>query len=177
MAIRPLPQVTLRPFTDADRFIARRWHGEPHAVAWFGSRAAADAALALALDSELALCRFIETDARGIGYINAVPLEPGDAATPHVPTGSFEASLLIGSALHRGKGFGAAALAALRDEVFARTFALAVAIKVSIRNEPAVRAIEATGFRWRGIVDDRLLGRVWLLAADRPAARPWPEHA
>jgi hypothetical protein len=49
--------VTVRPFLPADRFVLNRWLGEPDVIAWFGSRGAADAEIALAQSSPSSLIR------------------------------------------------------------------------------------------------------------------------
>ncbi len=160
--------ITLRPAVDGDRFLIRRWLGEPHVIAWWGSRASAEAAIAVASESVSAIRCVIEAAGQPIGYAQAVDV--GIWGTPPIdalPAGSFEAAMFIGSSAHRGKGYGAIALTQLRDEVFATTLAPSLGIKVSIKNERAVRVIEKAGFLWRAVIQDPLIGPVWLLRKDR----------
>lgn len=154
--------VTLRPVTEGDRFRLRRWLSEPHVIQWWGSKAAADASVAIAADSDTAVARIIDVGAETIGYAHALDLD--DA---RLPPATWTADVFIGAAPYRGQGLGATALALLRDEVFASTLASALAVRVAIRNEAAVRAIERAGFTWHTVAPDRLLGPCWLLLAVR----------
>ena len=155
--------IALRPLTEGDRFRVRRWLAEPHVVQWWGSRAAADAAVAMAAHSPTALVRIIEREGDAIGYTHAL-----DLVDRRLPAGTWHADVFIGAALLRGQGIGADALMALRAELFASTMAAGVAVRVSIRNERAVRAIERAGFKWHAEVPDAMLGPCWVLVAGRP---------
>lgn len=164
----PTSSITLRPFTPADRFLLNRWLGAPDVVAWFGSRGAADAEIALAQSSPSSLLRIICFDATPIGYAQAFDVGlTGAPSHASVPAGSYGADVFIGSDAHRGLGYGATALALLAADVFATTFALAVVIQVPIRREMAVRRIERAGFSWRAVLADPLLGPVWIMRMDR----------
>ena len=156
------PPCALRPVSDGDRFRVRRWLAEPHVIQWFGSRSAAEAAVAMAAQSETALVRIIERDGDAIGYAHAL-----DLADRRLPPAVWQADVFIGAAPYRGQGIGAVALALLRDEVFATTLAAGLAVRVSIRNERAVRAIERAGFKWDVVEPDAVLGPCWLLLARR----------
>ncbi len=155
--------VHLRPVEAGDKFRLRRWLAEAHVAQWWGSRAAADAAVALAEASPTALARIIEYEDQAIGYAHVV-----DLADATLPTGVWQADVFIGAIPYRGQGLGALALAILRDELFATTMADGMAVRVSIRNEPAVRAIERAGFKWHSVVRDAQLGACWWLMAIRP---------
>ena len=159
--------VVLRPITDGDRFRLRRWLAEPHVIAWWGSKAAAEAAVALAAQSPTAVARIIERDGDAIGYAHALDLEDR-----RLPAGTWIADVFIGAAVYRGQGLGAIALAQLSDEVFRTTLAPALAVRVSIRNERPVRFIERAGFKWHAVVPDALLGPCWLLVAVRDNWQP-----
>lgn len=160
--------ITLRDFKSGDRFLLNRWLGSADVVAWFGSRGAADAEIALAQSSPSSLLRIICADAAPIGYAQAFDVGLGGAPTnAAVPAGSYEADVFIGSDLHRGLGHGATGLALLAADVFSTTFALAVTIQVPIRRETAVRRIERAGFSWRAVLHDALLGPVWIMGMDR----------
>ena len=153
---------TLRPVTDGDRFRLRRWLAEPHVIQWWGSKAAAEASLALAAQTPSAIARIIEYDGAAIGYVQAL-----DLADRRLPPLTWIADVFIGTASHRGHGHGAQALVRLRAEVFATTLASALAVRVPVRNERQVRAIEKAGFRWRSVAPDTVLGPCWLMVAAR----------
>ena len=160
--------VTLREFGPADRFRLNRWLGQPDVVAWFGSRGAAEAEIALAQSSPSSLLRIISVDETPVGYAQAFDVGmTGAPPHPAVPSGSYEADVFIGSDAHRGQGYGATALALLARDVFATSFALAVTIQVPVRNEMAVRRIERAGFSWKAVLHDPLLGPVWIMRVDR----------
>jgi RimJ/RimL family protein N-acetyltransferase len=131
-------------------------------VQWWGSKAAAEASMTMAAQSETALVRMIDIDGEPIGYAHVL-----DAADASLPVGTWQADVFIGSERHRGLGYGAQALGILRDELFATTLTDAVAVRVGLANERQVRAIERVGFQWRDVVQDPLLGRCWVLVAER----------
>ena len=131
-------------------------------IQWWGSRAAADAAMAMAAQSETAVTRIIEVGGEAVGYAQAM-----DLADDVLPAGAWQADVFIGDEAARGKGYGAEALRLMRGEVFGATLASALAVKVAIANERQVREIEKAGFVWRGLVSDASLGRCWLLVAER----------
>ena len=80
--------LSLRPVEDGDRFRLRRWLSEPHVVEWFGSRAAAEASLALAAESDAAIARMIVLDGEAIGYAHALDLDD-----PRLPPGCWQADV------------------------------------------------------------------------------------
>jgi RimJ/RimL family protein N-acetyltransferase len=161
--------ISLRPATPEDRFRIRRWLAESDIAAWWGNAASAEAEINLAMSSESAICRIVECDDATIGYGHAVEIGAwNEAQPPDVPAGTWRIDLFVASAEHRGKGLGREALAALAEEVFATTLALACCGAVLIRNETAVRAYEQAGFRWQRIWHDRLAGPCWLLLKERP---------
>ncbi len=166
----PSPQnvITLRPFLPGDRFLLNRWLGEAHVIAWFGSRSAADAELAMAQSSPSSLVRIIERDGLPIGYAQAFDVGVTGGVRPAaMPAGSYEADVFIGAEPYRGKGFGATALSLLRDEVFGQTFAVAFGVIVPVRNKIAVRMIERAGFIWREVCHDPMLGPCWVMTSER----------
>ena len=143
------PAVTLRPATPGDRFLIRRWLADPEIETWWGSRASAEAEIALAMDSPSALCRVIEDAGQPVGYAHAVDAGLwGEALPDEVPPGCWDLDIFIGQASHRGRGAGQRAIALLADEVFSTTLAVACCIFTSVKNEAAVRAYEQSGFRW-----------------------------
>ena len=155
-------ELTLRPVTEGDRFRLRRWLSEPHVIRWWGSKSAAEAAVALAQNSSSALVRIIYKGDEPIGYAQAMDMDDR-----RLPPATWQADAFIGSMTHRGRGLGALALSQLRDEVFQTTLAAALAVRIPVRNERQVRAIERAGFRWRSVTSDPLLGPCWLLVAER----------
>jgi RimJ/RimL family protein N-acetyltransferase len=164
--------LSLRPFLSSDRFVLNRWLGTPHVVTWFGSRAAAEAEMTFAQSSPSSLCRIILLDGAAIGYAQAFDLGLTGGTQPEgLPAGSFDSDVFIGATEQRGKGYGAAALGLLRDEVFSSTFASSLGVVVAIRNESAVRMIERAGFQWVSVWHDVLLGPCWVMRALRPHSR------
>ena len=137
----------------------------------WGSAAAADAAVALALDSDAALCRMISLAGEPIGYAQGMDVAALGGALPQsLPAGTYDCDVFIGVETQRGKGFGQRALSMLADEVFATTLAVACSVVVSIRNETAVRGYEKAGFRWREVWNDPIDGPSWVMLRERP----WP---
>jgi aminoglycoside 6'-N-acetyltransferase len=150
----------------------RAWLTLASVEAWWGTRGRAEAEIALALDSPSALCRIVRVDGEPIGYAHALDaalLDGGSrGAGPLLESGTWECVTFIASEAHRGLGLGEAALRALVDEVFTTTLAVACILRVPVSKEPAVRAVEAAGFRWVRIEEDAARGRVWLMRCERP---------
>lgn len=162
-------QIQLRPMGPGDRDRVRLWLELPEVRAFWGSASAAEAEVSLAFASDGALCRMIVVDGQTVGYAHALDcvLIGGDHAAALAP-GTWDCALFVGSATHRGQGLGGAALRHLIDEVFSSTLSLACVIRVPVRSEAAVRAVELAGFRWVRIEGDAALGPVWVMRADRP---------
>jgi aminoglycoside 6'-N-acetyltransferase len=161
-ATASLGPVSLRPVTEGDRFRLRRWLSEPHVIQWWGSKSAAEAAMAMAAASETAIARMIWLGDAPIGYAHAL-----DLADRSLPPATWQADVFIGAQEYRGKGYGAAGLALLRDDVFKATLAAGLAVRIAVANERAVRAIEAVGFRWHAVQQDASLGACWQMVAQR----------
>ena len=160
--------IQLRPARPEDRFLIRRWLQEPEALAWRGDAASAEAEITLALDSAAALPRIIERGGEPIGYAHAVEIGQWSEPPPAgVPAGTWETDYFL-SAIAGDPKLGEAVLAALCDEVFATTLALACSATVSIRNEAAARCFERAGFQWVRLVQEPLLGPCWLMLKERP---------
>lgn len=161
--------VSLRPALAEDRFRIRRWLAQPDIEAWWGNAASAEAEINLAMSSQAALCRIVESEGAPIGYAHA--LEIGlwaDERPSGLAAGTWHIGYFLASGQHRGGDLGSAVLALLAQEVFATTLAVACSGVVSIRNEAAARAYERAGFRWQRIWSDRLLGPSWLMLKERP---------
>jgi aminoglycoside 6'-N-acetyltransferase len=163
------PAITLRPASPGDRFTLRRWLADPEIESWWGSRASAEAAIALAMESPSAICRIIEDAGQPIGYAHAVDVGLWNDELPDViPPGCWDLDIFIGDASHRGRGIGQQAIELLVHEVFSTTLAIACCIFTSVRNEAAVRAYERAGFRWMSVWSDPAHGPCWVLLKERP---------
>jgi aminoglycoside 6'-N-acetyltransferase len=159
----------LRAVHGPDQGRIRQWLRDPHVQRWWGNTAAGEAKVAMALDTEGALCRVILADDEAIGYAHAFDAAHlDDAARAGLSPGTFDCDLFIAVEAYRGKGHGQRALQLLVDEVFATTLAVACSIIVSVRNERAVRAYEAAGFKWTRVWRDPVLGPSWVMVMDRP---------
>lgn len=166
------PELSLRPATMADWDLIAPWLARPDIERWWGSRAAAEAEVRLALQSTSAVCRLIEIDRAPIGYAQAIDLAIVGADLPEgLPPGTWDADLFIASPEHRARGYGQRALRLLAGEVFATTLALAISVFAPISNEPAARAYEKAGFRWQRVIDDPIFGPSWLMLIERPNLR------
>ena len=163
------PEVHLVGLRPSDRTLVGRWLREPGVQRWWGNAGVAEAEIALALDSESAICRLICLGEQPIGYAHALDTANLSERMPvAIPPGSFECDLFIGVEAHRGQGHGQRALELLVEEVFATTLAVACSIVVSIRNERAVRAYERAGFRWVQVQPDPVSGPSWIMLRERP---------
>ena len=163
------PAITLRPATPGDRFLIRRWLGEPAIARWWGTVARAEAEITIALASPSALCRIVLVDGVAAGYAQAVDatLWGGDLP-PDLPPGTYDVDLFIGAEALRGQGSGGVALGLLVAEVFTTTFAAACAVFPPVANEAATRAFEKAGFRWQRVWADPIAGPSWLMLKRRP---------
>lgn len=163
------PAVNLRPLLHHDRSLVRSWLLDHAVRTWWGTPSATEAEIAIALESESAICRMIEIDGTPVGYGHALDaglLRPSDGSSAGEP-GVWDCTFFIGSEQHRNHGIGAIALELLAAEVFSTTLAIAFETRVPVRNERAVREIEAKGFRWRRIEHDDVLGPFWIMRRER----------
>lgn len=161
-------QPHLRPATPEDRFRIRRWLSAPNADLGLGDRASAEAQITLAMSSAAALCRIIEQDADPIGYAQASEIGLWSEAWPReLPAGSWQVAVLLAAGPHQVE-CRPRAIAAITEEVFATTLAVACAAVIPVTCEPVVRAYETAGFRWLRIWHDPLLGAAWLMLKQRP---------
>jgi len=162
--------VSLRPALLEDRFRIRRWLADPGIDAGWGNAASAEAEISLALSSETALCRIVDSNRVAIGYAHALEVGLWTAERPaDLAPGTWHVGYLLATGQHRDIRTGAAVLHLLCAEVFATTLAVACSSVVSVKNEAAARAYERAGFHWRRIWHDRLLGPSWLMLKERPA--------
>lgn len=161
--------VTLAQLGAGDRRLLRGWLLRPDLRGWWGSMGRAEAAVSLALDTPSAICRMISSGGQPIGYAQAID---AGISTPDAragdPSGVWECMLFIASDAHRGRGFGRRALESLTDEVFGTTLAPGCVLRLAVRSEPAVRAVEAAGFTWSRVENDPDLGPVWVMRLARP---------
>jgi RimJ/RimL family protein N-acetyltransferase len=160
--------VRLRPVIREDRDLIRNWLADNAVRAWWGSPAAVEAEVAIAIESQSAICRMIEVGGAAVGYAHAFDagLMATNGSLSREP-GIWQCMFFIGSETHRGLGLGAAALGLLAEEVLSTTLALGCETMVPVKNESAVREIEARGFRWRRVENDAALGTVWIMRRDR----------
>jgi aminoglycoside 6'-N-acetyltransferase len=161
--------VLLRPASEADWPLLLRWLSRADIERWWGPRASTEAAVMLAMSSEHAICRIVEVAGEPVGYAQALDaMLWGEALPEGIEPGTWDIDLFIAADTHRGRGIGAAALDAIREEVFATTLAPAVCVFAAVANERAVRAYEKAGFRWRGVHRDPRAGPEWFMIAERP---------
>lgn len=164
-------ELRLRPAFDADWPMVRKWLQLPAVEKWWGPSSATEAEVIQALGASHAIARIIEWQGRPVGYAHAVDaMTWGDDLPEDLEAGTWDMHLFIAEPAARGCGVGPAALAELRSEVFSTSLATAVSIFVTIENEPAARAYEKAGFQWRRIWHDPVLGPMWLMISERPAA-------
>ena len=164
------PKLTLRPATGRDGALIQTWLRRAEIQRWWGSLAAAEAELRIASETPSAIRMIVAHAGEPIGYGQAVDAGlTGEEAQLSLPPLTWDVSLFIASPAHRGQGLGLAALAMLRDEVFATTLALGLSVVVSVRNEAAVRTYEKAGFRWVRVLADPLFGKSWLMLCERDA--------
>lgn len=162
------PRVSLERATRADFDLIRRWLARPDIQDWWGPVSATEAEVNMALSSEHGICRLIEVDGVPVGYAHAVDATLwGDSLPDDLEPGTWDLDLFVADEAHRGRGVGQAALALLRDEVFATTLAVAVCVFPSVKNERAVRAYEKAGFRWKSVWNDPEMGPAWFMVARR----------
>lgn len=161
-------RITLRPATRADLGLIRRWLARADIQEWWGPASATEAEVNMALSSAHSICRLIEADGVPVGYAHAVDATLwGDALPDELEPGTWDLDLFVAAEAHRNRGVGQAALALLREEVFATTLAVAVCVFPSVRNERAVRAYEKAGFRWQRVWNDPGVGPSWFMVARR----------
>jgi RimJ/RimL family protein N-acetyltransferase len=162
--------VRLRPALDADWPLLLRWLSRADIERWWGPKASSEAAVMLAMASPHAICRIVEVAGEPVGYAHALDATLwGEALPQGLEPGTWDIDLFIAVDRYRGQGVGAAALDAIRDEVFTTTLAPAVCVFAAVANERAVRAYEKAGFRWRGVHRDPQAGPEWFMIAQRPA--------
>jgi len=166
-----IADVTLRPLTPEDWPLLRRWLHDPAVLRWFGSSSSSEAGILLVLETPSALGRVIEVGGHAVGYAHAIDAACWGEVLPDVlPQWTWDVDLFIGEPEYRGRHVGEAALGLLADEVFSTTFAMALSVFVSVRNEAAVRAYERAGFKWVTVWEHPVAGPEWLMLRERPPA-------
>lgn len=161
--------VALRPATIADWNLIHAWLQRVDIQRWWGSKAAAEAEIRMALDTPTAICSIITVAGVDAGYGHAVDAGfTGDAHVLGLPSGTWDVSLFIADQHLRGRGHGQAALHLITREVFETSLATAISVVVPLRNEKAVRVYERAGFRWHKVLTDPLFGHSWVMVLDRP---------
>lgn len=161
--------VSLRPVTTDDWPLLQRWIRDPAVAKWWGSASEAEAGIRLVLETDAAVGRIILADGAPAGYVHAIDATLwGEDPPETMPAWTWDVDIFIGEAAHRGRNVGVEALDLVAGEVFGSTFAMALSVFVSVRNEAAVRAYERAGFRWTSVWDDPHHGPTWLMLRHRP---------
>lgn len=163
--MEPAPTVELRPALMADFPLIEAWLRQGEVQRWWGSLAAAQAAVISALSDPMGLCSVVLVGGAPAGYVQAQ--DAGQADGSSGLAGAYRLDAFIGEARFRGRGIGRQALELAADEVFKSTLTVAVIATVPLRNEAAVRLYERAGFRWVRVIEDALLGPCWLMRRER----------
>jgi aminoglycoside 6'-N-acetyltransferase len=162
-------ELRLRPATDNDWGMVRRWLRLPAVEKWWGPASSTEAEVIKALGANHSIARIIEWRGRPVGYAHAVDaMTWGDELPENLQAGTWDMDIFIAEPSARGCGLGPRALGELRAEVFSTTLATAVCVFTSVENEQAVRAYERAGFQWSRIWNDPVSGPMWLMISDRP---------
>ncbi len=161
--------VRLRPAEETDWPQLTRWLRDPAVQKWWGHASDAEAAIRLILETPSAIGRIIEVGDRPVGYAHAIEATFwGETLPDDLPDWTWDVDLFIAEADYRGRGVGKQALELLAEDVFGSTFAMALSVFVSVKNEVAVRSYEQAGFKWVSVWDDPIAGPVWLMLRERP---------
>ena len=162
-------EIALRPARGDDWPMIRGWLRLPEIRRWWGNAASTEAEVRLVMETASALARVVTAAGRPIGYAHAIDaLHWGGGLPEAMPAGTWDIDAFVAAPEWRGRGAGRRAVELLAEEVFATTLAPAVSVFTSVRNEPAVRAYEAAGFRWVRIHDDPIQGPCWMMLKERP---------
>lgn len=160
--------VTLRPVTHADWPQLTHWLRDPAVNRWWGHASDAEAAIRMILETPSAIGRMIEVSGAPVGYAHAIDATVwGDDLPDDLPDWTWDVDLFVAEARYRGVGVGNVALDLLAHEVFGSTFAMALCVFVSVKNEVAVRSYERAGYKWVRVWDDPIAGPVWLMLRHR----------
>ncbi|MCH9808712.1 MAG: acetyltransferase [Alphaproteobacteria bacterium] len=165
------PNVFLRPVTEADWPLLLNWLRDPDVQRWWGRPSAVEAEIRLVLETPSALGRIIECDGKPVGYIHAIDATHWGEQLPDVlPEWTWDIDIVVAERAYRGRDIGPNALNQLAAEVFGSTFAMALSVFVSVKNEAAVRAYERAGFKWVTVWEDPIAGPQWLMLRERRSA-------
>lgn len=168
-----LAKVSLSPVSPEDWPRLLGWLRDPAIERWWGSPSSSEAGIRLVLETPSALGRMIEFSGKTVGYAHAIDAACWGEELPELlPQWTWDIDLFIGDPDYRGHNVGEAALNLLAEEVFTTTFATALSVFVSVRNEAAVRAYERAGFKWVTVWEDPIAGPEWLLLRMRPSGDP-----
>jgi aminoglycoside 6'-N-acetyltransferase-1b len=141
----PMSTQLIEYFPTQHEVLLQEWLCAPHVLEWWGPTT-----LANALDeSDGGSCRIVVEDAVPVGFIrwHHLSREELDAAgLPEIAPGGIDIDVLIGSALHLGRGVGSRALleaeSLLRRSLAPRFLSLCA----DVRNERALRCYRRAGF-------------------------------
>lgn len=174
----PRSDVTLREATERDWPLLRAWLQRKDVQRWWGSAGSAEAEIRTVFETSSAIGRIVVCDGNPVGYAHAIDATYwGETLPEGIPAGAWDVDIVIADPAHRGRGIGQAALEALADEVFSTTLAVALCVFVSVRNEPAVRAYERAGFKWKCVWDDPEFGASWMMLRERQPGDGAGKHA
>lgn len=166
----PIDKLHLRPVTPGDWPLLMNWLRDPDVQRWWGRPSAVEAEIRLVLETPSAVGRIIEVNEKPVGYTHAIDATHWGEQLPDVlPEWTWDVDIVIAEHGFRGRNVGEAALDQLASEVFGSTFAMALSVFVSVRNEAAVRAYERAGFKWVTVWEDPVAGPQWLMIRERKA--------
>jgi aminoglycoside 6'-N-acetyltransferase len=151
-----LPEVELRPLSRTDFPQVSRWLAEPLVARWWdddSSPAAVESQYGPSVDGTDPTAVYLGVhDGRPFGLVQVYRFddEPGSAAELSavcpVPPGALSIDYLVGEPTARGRGLGAAMIAAAVARGFAdHADATVVLVPVVAANEPSWRALERAG--------------------------------
>lgn len=160
--------VALRSIAPDDWSLLSRWLRDPSVERWWGDPGSSEAGIRLVIETPSGVARMIQVDGRPVGYAHAIDATFwGEELPDSLPQWTWDVDLFVGDPQWRGRNIGERALDLLAAEVFQTTFAMALSVFVSVRNEAAVRAYERAGFRWVTVWEDPIEGPVWLMLRER----------
>ncbi|WP_346619728.1 GNAT family N-acetyltransferase [Blastococcus montanus] len=154
-----LPEVALRPLRRADFPLIARWLAEPLVARWWADdpgAAAVEAQYGSSVDGTDPTAVYVGVHAGepfGLVQVYRLADEPGSlaelSAVCPVPPGALSIDYLVGTADARGRGLGAALIAAAVARGFAgHPDARDVLVPVALGNEASWRALRRAGATW-----------------------------
>ncbi len=150
--------IDFRPMARADLPLLQRWLREPLVARWWHhdtSDAAVERDFGPALDgTDPTALRVVQLDGRDVGLVQRYRLDAYPeyvaelAPLLDVPPGALSIDYLLGEPDVRGRGVGAAVVAAAAEEAWrAHPDAPCLVVPVALGNEASWRALRRAGFR------------------------------